>query len=564
MAEKKILIPARLKSGVVDGHVTGAADIIDDVVGKTQDVINSEVSQDIADLRQETSEAIASERQRAEGVEATLQSNINAENTRATGAEATLQANITSEENRAKAVELNLSGSISAEETRAKAAEQVNANDISTINSKIPSQATTENQLADKAFVNSSIETSTATFRGTYNTLEELQQVTADNNDYGFVVSTDASGNTVYNRYKYDGTAWLFEYALNNSSFTAEQWATINSALTSSHKTKLDELPDNDELVVLLGTKQDNISDLEAIRQGAASGATAYQKPSEGIVKSDLDSNVQASLNKADTALQEHQDISSKADKDNTVSQVKYNGTTKKLTQTINEIVYDIITLAQLKQDMGLENVADIDQSKAVRSFVVNGHTVTYTCLDSTTGTFELPQYTDFKPSGSEAASGLVPKPSTTAGTDKYLCEDGTWKKPYESSYELPIASASTLGGVKIGDGLTIDSNTGVLSATSVDSVLDNVYIGMGATYSDAMVPANLHSSLKKGEAVSVTSASDDYLWIILPKAYSVTPLMEGIRIPATKEADITEDSIIYQAFKSKNTYEGTFGIMLI
>ena len=35
--------------------------------------------------------------------------------------------------------------------------------------------------------------------------------------------------------------------------------------------------------------------------------------------------------------------------------------------------------------------------------------------------------------------------------------------------YDLPIASASTLGGVKIGTGLTINSTTGVLSATGLD-----------------------------------------------------------------------------------------------
>lgn len=35
--------------------------------------------------------------------------------------------------------------------------------------------------------------------------------------------------------------------------------------------------------------------------------------------------------------------------------------------------------------------------------------------------------------------------------------------------YSLPIASASTLGGVKIGTGLTINSTTGVLSATGLD-----------------------------------------------------------------------------------------------
>lgn len=60
--------------------------------------------------------------------------------------------------------------------------------------------------------------------------------------------------------------------------------------------------------------KQDVISDLATIRSGASAGATAYQKPSGGIPKTDLASAVQASLGKADSALQTHQDISGKAD----------------------------------------------------------------------------------------------------------------------------------------------------------------------------------------------------------------------------------------------------------
>ena len=105
--------------------------------------------------------------------------------------------------------------------------------DIDDLESLVPAQATDENQLADKNFVNSSISTSTATFRGTYDSLAELEEATADDNDYGFVVSTDQAGNTVYSRYKYANGSWVFEYNLNNSSFTAEQWAAINSGITA-------------------------------------------------------------------------------------------------------------------------------------------------------------------------------------------------------------------------------------------------------------------------------------------------------------------------------------------
>ena len=53
-----------------------------------------------------------------------------------------------------------------------------------------------------------------------------------------------------------------------------------------------------------LNGKQDTISDIATIRSGAAAGATAYQKPSGGIPKTDLASGVQTSLGKADTAFQ--------------------------------------------------------------------------------------------------------------------------------------------------------------------------------------------------------------------------------------------------------------------
>lgn len=125
---------------------------------------------------------------------------------------------------------------------------------------KVPAQASKTNQLADKNFVNSSISTATATFKGTYNSVAELEQVTADANDYAFVISTDSAGNTVYNRYKYNNGSWIFEYALNNSSFTAAQWAAINSAITSGDVQKLAALPTKAQLDALLAAKQDTLT----------------------------------------------------------------------------------------------------------------------------------------------------------------------------------------------------------------------------------------------------------------------------------------------------------------
>lgn len=45
-------------------------------------------------------------------------------------------------------------------------------------------------------------------------------------------------------------------------------------------------------------------------------------------------------------------------------------------------------------------------------------------------------------------------------------CNDAWYEKEAQGGYELPTASADTLGGVKVGSNLAIDSETGVLSAT--------------------------------------------------------------------------------------------------
>lgn len=200
-----------------------------------------------------------------------------------------------------------------------KAKVEQNTNDIADIESLIPNQASASNQLADKSFVNSSIATNTATFRGSYNLVSDLgltvsateQQVAAaiatklaslvppvvpENNDYCFVQvpKTDAEPTVIerIDRYKCTVTEsggvttrmWDYEWSLNNSSFTADQWAAINSGITSGDVAKLGALPTAQEL--------------------AASLLAKYEKPSTGIPKTDLSSGVQASLDKADTALQ--------------------------------------------------------------------------------------------------------------------------------------------------------------------------------------------------------------------------------------------------------------------
>lgn len=114
-------------------------------------------------------------------------------------------------------------------------------NQIDSINEKIPEAATASNQLADKQYVLDKIATNSGNFIGAFSSFEELQNYegTLVKNDYAFVITVETSLKS-YKRYQWTGSEWKFEYDLNNSSFTDEQWDAINSNVTATWKTNVD------------------------------------------------------------------------------------------------------------------------------------------------------------------------------------------------------------------------------------------------------------------------------------------------------------------------------------
>lgn len=159
---------------------------------------------------------------------------------------------------------------------------------LADINALIPSQASTMNQLADKAFVNSSIASAAATFRGTYNLVTDLgltteatyaqiaaalatmmtaQSIDPDPNDYCFVQvpddETQPTAIAVVDRYKYNGSSWAYEYSLNNSGFTAAQWAAINSGITAeAWATTPEAVPDGESQEEFIDVYQNALAQL--------------------------------------------------------------------------------------------------------------------------------------------------------------------------------------------------------------------------------------------------------------------------------------------------------------
>ena len=92
---------------------------------------------------------------------------------------------------------------------------------LDAIEAVIPSEATANNKLADKAWVATAISISAATFRGTFNSLADLQAYAGpkDANDFAFVKTS-----TGYDQYTYvvsgSSGSWTYEFSLETLSGT--------------------------------------------------------------------------------------------------------------------------------------------------------------------------------------------------------------------------------------------------------------------------------------------------------------------------------------------------------
>lgn len=122
-----------------------------------------------------------------------------------------------------------------------------NKSNIDTISGKIPAQASKTNQLADKEFVNSSLNSIAAYFitknanGDSFATKAELTSATTfysggsvrvpTRNDYCIIIKDETHDNAT-TRYIYN-TNWEYQYTINETPLTAEQLAAINSGITS-------------------------------------------------------------------------------------------------------------------------------------------------------------------------------------------------------------------------------------------------------------------------------------------------------------------------------------------
>lgn len=126
------------------------------------------------------------------------------------------------------------------------------------IEAKVPAGATADNQLADKAFVNSSINAVAAYYitstpegdsfatkadlvNGPYYFQGAARVPTI--NDYALVKADETHGGSAA-RYMYDGKQWDYQYTLNDTPFTQAQVDAINSGITAGLVSKYNTTSD--------------------------------------------------------------------------------------------------------------------------------------------------------------------------------------------------------------------------------------------------------------------------------------------------------------------------------
>lgn len=222
--------------------------------------------------------------------------------------------------------------------------------DVDDIEAKVPNQASAQNQLADKAFVNSSINSAAAFFRGSFPTRAALLAVawqTSDaaapnyvtNNDYAYVEADESHDDEAW-RYIYvlqpggQNNGWQPQFKVNDTPLTAAQLAALNSGATSE---LIDQITANETAIqgkqnkingtgLLKGQGNGSVVPAEAgtdylapsalslyrtaaaqdeiDQQQDAAIAGKYTLPAEGIPKTDLAESAQDSLDLADVTYE--------------------------------------------------------------------------------------------------------------------------------------------------------------------------------------------------------------------------------------------------------------------
>ena len=95
------------------------------------------------------------------------------------------------------------------------------------------------------------------------------------------------------------------------------------------------------------------------------------------------------------------------------------------------------------------------------------------------------------------------------------------------------------------------------------DMVLyEDVYVGVGAAYTDVMTDDYHHDSLVKGRPIAFDTV-DGYIWVILPESYTPVVAMSLVEVPMSVDSTTTAVGVNYKIWKSEESQSGSFNIYL-
>lgn len=229
-------------------------------------------------------------------------------------------------------------------------------------------------------YVGQQIATQSATFRGTISLTDDLhlpdtatneqiatalngytwpEGVTITNNDTVNVTVNHPSTTDVdvYKRFKYSTaeSTWKWEYDINNTTFTTDQMAAINSGITAAKRESYDDH-------LLDETNPHNV--------------TATQVGLGNVVNTgDSDTPVSGGTTKFTTGGA-YTELNKKLDKTNGVTNVAWDAANEKLTKTINGTTTDVVSASTLKTAMDLnkvENKSAADLKAEFKGTITNG-----------------------------------------------------------------------------------------------------------------------------------------------------------------------------------------------
>ena len=190
---------------------------------------------------------------------------------------------------------------------------------ISPIEAKIPAQASADNQLADKSFVNSSLNSIAAFYitkdqaGNAFETKAQLFDATTvysggearvpTRNDYA-IVRVDETQSNATTRYIYQN-GWQFQYIVNETALTSDQLKSLNFGITAELVAKLTGINMNSKLDKNTGagryvySHNGETQEQIGVAQQTVGVNTIVQRTAEGTVRTATPVNELDAVNKA-------------------------------------------------------------------------------------------------------------------------------------------------------------------------------------------------------------------------------------------------------------------------